>query len=127
ADTCQLFSPSGYMSGFDDGITNGGDWYVITGGRQDYTNYYRWGREVTIEISNTKMPSASLLPNFWEYNKRSFLTYMESVLYGVKGIITDTISRPLKAKVTVLSHDADNSQVWSDSTTGFYLRMLAPG
>ena len=127
ADTCQLFSSSGYMSGFDDGITNGGDWYVISGGRQDYTNYYRWGREVTIEISNTKMPAASLLPNFWEYNKRSFLTYMESVLYGVKGIVTDTISRPLKAKVTVLSHDVDNSQVWSDSTTGFYLRMLAPG
>ncbi|MFO7526770.1 MAG: M14 family zinc carboxypeptidase [Ignavibacteriaceae bacterium] len=127
ADTCQQFSPSGYMSGFDDGTTNGGAWYVISGGRQDYTNYYRWGREVTIEISNTKMPSASLLPNYWEYNKRSFLTYMESVLYGVKGIITDTISRPLKAKVTVVSHDVDNSQIWSDSSTGFYLRMLAPG
>lgn len=127
ADTCQQFSPSGYMSGFDDGTTNGGAWYVISGGRQDYTNYYRWGREVTIEISNTKMPSASLLPNYWEYNKRSFLTYMESVLYGVKGILTDTINRPLKAKITVLSHDVDNSQIWSDSSTGFYLRMLAPG
>ncbi len=127
ADTAQLYSPSGYMTFMDNGITNGGAWYVITGGRQDYTNYYRWGREVTAEISNTKMPAASLLPNFWEYNKRSFLNYMQSVLYGVKGIVTDTVGTPLKAKITVVGHDVDNSQVWSDEQTGFYLRMLSPG
>ncbi len=127
ADTAQYFSPSGYMTYLNNGITNGGAWYVITGGRQDYTNYYRWGREVTVEISNTKMPAASLLPNFWEYNKRSFLNYMQSVLYGVKGLVTDTVGTPLKAKITVVGHDVDNSQVWSDSSTGFYLRMLSPG
>jgi hypothetical protein len=27
----------------------------------------------------------------------------------------------------VVSHDVDNSQVWSDQQTGFYLRMLSPG
>jgi 5-hydroxyisourate hydrolase-like protein (transthyretin family) len=127
ADTAQLYSPSGYMTFMDNGITNGGAWYVISGGRQDYTNYYRWGREVTAEISNTKMPSASLLPNFWEYNKRSLLTYMESVLFGVRGIITDTVGTTLKTKITVIAHDVDNSQVWSDEQTGFYLRMLSPG
>lgn len=127
ADTAQLYSPAGYMTYLNNGITNGGAWYVITGGRQDYTNYYRWGREVTVEISNTKMPSASLLPNFWEYNKRSFLTYMESVLFGVKGVVTDTVGTPLKAKITVVGHDVDNSQIWSDQQTGFYLRMLSPG
>lgn len=127
ADTAQLYSPAGYMTYLNNGITNGGAWYVITGGRQDYTNYYRWGREVTAEISNTKLPSASLLPNFWEYNKRSFLTYMESVTYGVKGIVTDTVGTPLKAKITVISHDVDNSQIYSDEQTGFYLRMLSPG
>lgn len=127
ADTAQLYSPSGYMTFLNNGITNGGAWYVISGGRQDYTNYFRWGREVTAEISNTKMPSATLLPNFWEYNKRSFLSYMESVLYGVKGIVTDTLGTPLKVKITVIGHDIDNSQVWSDQQTGFYLRMLSPG
>ncbi|HSL89001.1 MAG TPA: M14 family zinc carboxypeptidase [Ignavibacteriaceae bacterium] len=127
ADTAQLFSPPGYMTFMDNGITNGGAWYVISGGRQDYTNYYRWGREVTAEISNTKMPSASLLPNFWVYNKRSLLTYMESVLFGVNGIITDTVGTPLTTKISVIAHDVDNSQVWSDQQTGFYLRMLSPG
>lgn len=115
------------MTFLDNGVTNGGAWYVIAGGRQDYTNWYRWGREVTIEISNTKLPSASLLPNFWEYNKRSLLNYMGNVLYGVKGIVTDFLGAPIKAQIAVVGHDLDNSQVFSDSATGFYLRMLAPG
>ncbi len=127
ADTCQLFSPPNYMNLYDDGITNGGDWYVIHGGRQDYTNYYNWGREVTIEISDVHLIPANELPAHWEYNKRSLLNYMESVLYGVKGIVTNNFDNPVKAKITVEEHDIDNSEVWTDSVTGFYLRMLEPG
>jgi hypothetical protein len=126
ADTCQANAPSSYMSDYDDGTTNGGDWYVISYGRQDYTNYYRWGREVTIEISDTKLIPAARLPNHWYYNRKSFLNYIESVQKGVHGLITDTLGNPIKAKITVISHDVDNSEVYSDST-GFYLRMLSPG
>jgi len=126
ADTCQANSTSGYMTGFDDGTTNGGAWYIINGGRQDYTNYYRWGREVTMEISDTKLVPANQLPLFWNYNKKSFLKYMETVLKGVNGLITDTLGNLIKAKITVLNHDVDNSEVYSDAT-GFYLRMLSPG
>ncbi|MBE0538426.1 MAG: carboxypeptidase regulatory-like domain-containing protein [Ignavibacterium sp.] len=126
ADTCQANAPSNYMNGYDDGTTNGGAWYIINGGRQDYTNYFRWGREVTIEISDIKLIPAAQLPAHWNYNRKSFIKYMETVLKGVNGIITDTLGNPVKAKVTVLNHDADNSFVYSDST-GFYLRMLSPG
>lgn len=127
ADTCQTYSPAGYMSGFDDGITNGGNWYVIHGGRQDYTNWFRHGREVTIEISNTKLPPASQLPFFWEYNKRSFLNYIEHIFYGLKGVVTDTVGNPIRAKVTIIGHDYDSSEVYSDIITGFYSRMIQPG
>lgn len=126
ADTCQANAPSGYMNGYDDGTTNGGDWYIINGGRQDYTNYYRWGREVTMEISDTKLIPASQLPAHWNYNRKSMIRYMENVLHGVNGVITDTTGNPVIAKVTVLSHDSDNSEVYSDAN-GFYLRMLSPG
>ncbi len=126
ADTCQANAPSNYMNGYDDGITNGGDWYIISGGRQDYTNYYRWGRELTIEISDTKLIPASQLPAHWNYNRKSLIKYMETVMKGVSGVITDTIGNPVKAKVTVLNHDTDNSEVFSDGS-GFYLRMLTPG
>jgi hypothetical protein len=33
------------------GVTNGYDWYRITGGRQDYVTWFLRGREVTIEVS----------------------------------------------------------------------------
>jgi len=126
ADTCQANAPSTYMNGYDDGITNGGDWYVINGGRQDFTNYYRWGREVTMEISDTKLIPASQLPAHWNYNRKSLIRYMENVLHGVIGLVSDSIGNPIVAKVTVINHDADNSEVYSDAT-GFYLRMLSPG
>ncbi len=127
ADTAQYYSPSGYMTYLNNGTTNGGAWYVITGGRQDYTNFYRHGREVTIEISNTKLPPASQLPAFWEFNKTSFLNYMERIFYGINGVVTDNLGNPIRAKITILNHDADSSEIYSDISTGHYLRMIQPG
>jgi hypothetical protein len=80
ADTAQFYSPPGYMVGFDDGITNGYAWYPISGGRQDYMNWFRDCLEVTVEISNVKLIPASQLPDYWEYNYHSFLNYMEEAL-----------------------------------------------
>jgi hypothetical protein len=127
ADTCQTYSPSNYMNGYDDGITNGGAWYVIHHGRQDYMNWFMKSREVTIEISDTKLLPPSHLPAHWEYNKRSFLNYIESILYGVRGIVTDTADHPLNAIVKALNHDTLNSTIRTDSLNGNYHRMLAPG
>ncbi|HEY6627152.1 MAG TPA: carboxypeptidase regulatory-like domain-containing protein, partial [Ignavibacteriaceae bacterium] len=127
ADTCQAHAPSNYMNGYNDGITNGGEWYVINHGRQDYMNWYMKSREVTIEISDTKLLPPSQLPAHWEYNKRSFLNYIESIFYGVRGIVTDTLDHPLIAIVKVLNHDTLNSTIRTDSINGNYHRMLAPG
>ncbi len=127
ADTCQTYSPSNYMNGYDDGITNGGTWYVIHGGRQDYMNWFMKSREVTIEISDTKLLPTNLLPAHWEYNKRSFLNYIESILFGVRGIVTDTVGTALNAFVRVLNHDTLNSEIRTDSLHGNYHRMLAEG
>ncbi len=127
ADTCQAFSPSTYMRGYNDGITNGYDWYRVAGGRQDYFTYFRRGREVCIEISNTKLLSASLLPAHWEYNYRSFLQYMKNAMHGVRGIVTNIYGAPVKAKIIVNNHDADNSEIFSDSLFGNYHRLIAAG
>jgi len=103
ADTCQANSPSNYMIDFNDGITNGYDWYRITGGRQDFFTYFCFGREVTLEISDTKLVSPSLLPAHWNYNRKSLIKYMEHALHGIRGVVTDTVGTPLKAKITILS------------------------
>jgi hypothetical protein len=133
ADTVH-FNSSGYMIDLDgspnpSGITNGGDWYEITGGRQDYVNYFMNSREVTIEISNVKMPDANLLPQYWNYNYRSFINYISRVHTGVYGKITDQYGKPLNVKVFITDHDSVklNSCVYSDPTSGMYYRLLLPG
>lgn len=131
ADTAQAYSPSNYMSGFNDGITNGYDWYRITGGRQDYMNYFMRCREVTLEISNTKLLSASLLPAHWEYNKRSLLNYLENALYGIHGRVStgnNLYDLLIRTNIKITGLDIDNSDIYADSANmGYYVRMLAPG
>jgi PKD repeat protein len=129
ADTAQTYSPSSYMSGFTDGITNGAAWYVIDGGRQDYMNFFHQCREFTLEISNTKLPAASSLPAYWGYNRRSFINYMEQCTFGIRGMITDAnTGQPVEAEVYVLNHEiaGDSSWVYA-SPTGNYHRLLNAG
>lgn len=128
ADTAQAYSAPGYMNDFEDGITNGYDWYCISGGRQDYMTYFRGCREVTIELSFTKLPQASTLPTYWEYNRVSLFNYLKNALYGVHGVVTDLYTGlPLSATITVLDHDADGSQVFTEPETGDFHRLIAPG
>jgi hypothetical protein len=126
ADTAMLYSPPDYMT-FLGGVTNGYDWYSITGGRQDYVTYFTGGREVTMEISNIKHPPASSLQNYWEYNRRSLLSYMEQAIFGIRGNISDSVTgEKLRAEIT-LARDCDSSHVWSDSISGWYFRLLEKG
>lgn len=127
ADTVHLYSPSSYLNGFNNGITNGYQWYSISGGRQDYMNYFHQCREYTHEISDVKLLPASQLPDHWEWNYRSFLNYIEECLYGVRGRITDSATGdPLVAEVFVLDHEEDSSWVYS-SAEGNYHRFLYEG
>ncbi|MCK4464522.1 MAG: T9SS type A sorting domain-containing protein, partial [Bacteroidales bacterium] len=127
ADTAQAYS-TGYMTGFNDGITNGWDWYSIAGGRQDYVTYFLHGREVTIELDNTKITLESELENLWNYNYRSFLNYAKQCLFGIRGTVIDSITgNPLRVKIELLDHDQDSSHVYSDTTDGNYYRLIHEG
>ncbi len=130
ADLAQANSPAGYMTDLDNGITNGYAWYTIAGGRQDYMNYFHGCREVTIEMSHTKLLPGVYLPDYWDYNRDAFLDYLSKALYGVQGIVTEVGSgTPLHAYIRTLGHDtdADSSGQYTDPDNGNYCRMLAPG
>lgn len=128
ADTAQLHSPSSYMTNYDNGITNGYQWYSISGGRQDYMNYFHHCREFTLEISHVKLLPANLLPDFWEYNYRSLLNYMEQALYGFSGNLIDGETLlPIQASVFIENHDFDESWVLSDELSGMYYRPIYEG
>ena len=128
ADSAQFYSPSGYLTQLNNGITNGYAWYTTNGSRQDYMNYYKNCREVTLELSSTKNPAASTLPGFWDYNYRSLLRFLEQAQFGVNGIVSDSITgEPLKAKVYIAGHDSLNTHVFSKLPHGDYYRPTKAG
>lgn len=130
ADTVHYYGSSGYMTDLNNGITNGYAWYEVNGGRQDYMTYWRGDRELTIELSTTKLPSGSQLPNYWTYNWHSFLHYIENTLYGIRGVVTDSeTGTPLLATITIPGHDSDldSSRIFTDSVAGDYHRMIKAG
>jgi hypothetical protein len=128
AESCQTHAPVGYMNDLNDGITNGFDWYEVDGGRQDYMNYWRGCREITIELSNTKLLSASLLPAYWGYNRISLFDWLRQANYGIRGLVTDSATgSPLFATISVVGHDVDSSEVYTDPDVGDYYRMIESG
>ena len=119
---------SNYMTDYNNGITNGAQWYMIGGGRQDYMNGYAQCRELTIECSNSKMPNASQLPNFWNYNKNSIFAFMTQCIYGIHGTVTDAANgQPLNATVTIENHDDAYSVIHSHMPAGDYHRPIKGG
>jgi PKD repeat protein len=128
ADTVHLHAPAGYLDFMNNGITNGAVWYIITGGMQDYMNFFRFCRESTLEISDVKLLPASQLVAHWNYNYRSLLNYIEQSNYGLNGIVTDSITgQPLRAKVFIQGFDKDSSYVYTDPQVGDYNRLLKAG
>ncbi|MGQ9846787.1 MAG: M14 family zinc carboxypeptidase [Bacteroidales bacterium] len=129
ADTVFLYSPSGYMKGISTtGYIEGADWYPAYGTRQDYFTYYQLERELTLELSNTKLLDAAQLPNHWNYNYRSFLNFIRQAKYGIHGVITDACTgQPIRAKVFINAHDRDSSHVYSSLPVGDYHRPIYAG
>lgn len=115
-----------YSGAFTHGITNGAEWYAISGGMQDWNYRYEGGNEVTIELSDTYWPDASLLPGLWNDNRESLLSYMEWAWRGVRGIVTSAVTGLPLAGVEVRVTGRDVA-TWSAATVGDYHRLLPAG
>ena len=128
ADTVHVHSVSGYMTFMENGVTNGWDWYFVYGGRQDYVTWELQGRELTIELDDTKQTPAASLNLLWDYNWRSLLGYLENALSGIHGTVTDADNNEaVPARIFIEGHDSDSSHVYSDTLTGSFTRLIASG
>ncbi len=127
-DKVKEVAPSTYFDGFGNGVTNGYQWYHVDGARQDYMTYFRYGREITIELSDQKLLNASDLGEHWEYNKESLLDYMERTLHGFQGVVTDALTgEPIDgARMFIRNHDFFHSDVYSNPQ-GYYARPIGIG
>ena len=127
ADTCHLYSAT-YMTEENNGVTEGGDWYVITGSMQDYHNWYLGTRHVTIEVCEDKVLSSNLLPNYWSYAQHSFLNFIAEADNGIHGTVTDSLTgEPLQALIYIANHDFDHSYVETTLPHGDYHRPIKAG
>lgn len=115
-----------YNGDFPNGITNGADWYAMSGGMQDWNYRYEGGMEVTVELSDTYWPDASELPDYWDDNRESLLSYLEWSLRGVRGLVTSAATGlPLPGvEVRVIGRDY---ATWSAAGAGDYHRLLPAG
>jgi hypothetical protein len=114
-----------YYGAFPQGITNGADWYIITGSLQDWSYFATGCIDVTVEMSDVKWPPASQLGGFWDDNRDSYLHFIRSARYGVNGVVTDaTTGLPLDATVTVMGNA---KPVYTDPEHGDYYKLLDTG
>lgn len=133
AVNCQNDGPSGYMDATYansqwPGVTEGADWYQVFGGRQDFMNFYHQCKEITIELSNTKLIPSNQLVNHWNYNREALIEYLIQGTYGFQGFVKDAVTGdPVEATVTLVGHDAVGSHTVSSLPFGDFYRPVIAG
>jgi len=56
------------------------------------------------------------------------MNYLSEAFYGIHGQVADNdTGLPLEAMISILSHDKDSSQVYSDSLYGYFTRLIDKG
>ncbi|XP_007664488.1 carboxypeptidase M isoform X1 [Ornithorhynchus anatinus] len=111
---------------FNNGITNGYNWYPLQGGMQDYN--YIWAQcfEITLELSCCKYPSMKQLPSYWKDNKDSLIEYIKQVHLGVKGQVFDQSKSPIP-NVIVEVQGRNHICPYRTNRYGEYYLLLLPG
>ncbi len=91
-DTARTYGSNHFNDVTSSGYIAGGDWYIITGGRQDYVNYTYNCLELTMEISTRKTLSSDRLPEYWHFLAPSFINYIKEIHNLPNNLATEPVS-----------------------------------
>ena len=78
-DTCRHYNARIFADVTPIGYLQGGDWYVIPNGRQDYFNYCHGVCEITMELSTAKKLSSDQLPRYWQCQSSALIRFIDEV------------------------------------------------
>ena len=109
------------------GITNGAEWYPVTGGMQDWNYYAAKSFDLTLEVSGQKWPATPELPRLWQENRGGILETMRRVGPGggLHGGVTDAEG----GRALAGAHVQVDGIEWVTDTgpLGDFHRPLVPG
>ncbi|XP_070710165.1 carboxypeptidase M [Pempheris klunzingeri] len=111
---------------FQDGVTNGYQWYPLSGGMQDYNYVWAQCLELTLEVSCCKFPPVKQLPALWTENRKALLAFIQQVHLGVKGRVFDGSGAPVQNAVVEVQGRRNMCPFRTDRH-GEYYRLLLPG
>lgn len=78
-DTSRTYNSNHFRDTYTCGYTAGGDWYVISGGRQDYMNAVQNCLELTMEISTSKSLNSERLNEYWQFLQHPLVNYIAEI------------------------------------------------
>ncbi|CAI2357868.1 unnamed protein product [Caenorhabditis sp. 36 PRJEB53466] len=109
------------------GIINGADWYIVSGGMQDWNYLNTNCFEVTVEMNCEKFPHTKKLRYLWEENKYAllhFINLIHGAIHGLvidadtgEGIVNATVSIDERAKIVV---SYGEGEFWRLANMGTY-------
>ena len=129
-DTCRLVDSQRFRDVTNSGYIVGGDWYVISNGRQDYFNYYHNMREMTMELSTSKTLSTTRLDHYWQCQSHALINYIKEIHNlddsSSVGIVAPVVNmraypNPTTGAVTVEGTRGTYHYDLSDRPTGVYI------
>lgn len=114
---------------FDDGSTNGADWYVLYGGLQDWAYITMNTISITTEVSRVKWPlNQNIVARYGPNNFAGMSAFAKMAFVGIRGRLLDQRGNPHAG--TVSSVDASGRTLGfasSADSDGYYVRLLSPG
>ncbi|RUS86156.1 hypothetical protein EGW08_006104 [Elysia chlorotica] len=111
-------------------ITNGGSWYSVAKGMQDYNYLNTNCFEITLELGCDKFPPGSELESLWMDNAAALFNYILQVHIGVKGFIQALDATPVanaEIKVVNLASGLPIDHDILSLEDGDYYRLLGDG
>ncbi|GMT03216.1 hypothetical protein PENTCL1PPCAC_25390 [Pristionchus entomophagus] len=109
------------------GIVNGAEWYIVSGGMQDWNYVHTNCMELTVEINCVKFPPKSRLKMLWDENKYALLHYITQIHNAIHGLVYDAATRAPIIGATVgidstskIVSSFDHGEYWRLANIGNY-------